>query len=140
MKMKKSKVKNQNEIKKILIIDDDFFIRTLVKDIFWVHGRGKYNVYETNNTQEGEKILKEENPNLIFLDLMLGEGPKESLDFIKKLKSDPKTKNVKLIVFSGYPDLKDKALELGADKFLTKGEQLPKELFDSVEKLLSNQQ
>jgi len=124
---------------KILIIDDDFFIRTLVKDIFWVHGNGKYEIFEAENISQGEDFLKKEKPDLIFLDLMFpeeGMGIKTALGFLEKIKSNPETKDIKVIVYSGYPDLKKRSSELGAEVFLIKGEQLPKELVEIVEKLL----
>ncbi len=124
----------------ILLIDDDAFIRMLVKDIFWVHGRGKYEVYETENIGEAEKFLEEKKPDLIFLDLMFPEdglGMTSSLSFLKKIKTNPKTKDIKVIVFSGYPEFKKEHLkELGAEEFLIKGEQLPKELFEITEKII----
>jgi CheY-like chemotaxis protein len=124
---------------KILLIEDDNFIRMLVKDIFWVHGKGKYQIFEARDVQEGEKILAEVKPDLIFLDLIFQEdglGSRSSLGLLEKIKSHPETKNIKVIVFSGYPDLRERALELGAEKFLVKGEYLPKELFDIVETLM----
>jgi CheY-like chemotaxis protein len=127
---------------KILLIEDDDFIRMLVKDIFWVHGKGKYQIFEARDIREGEKILAEVKPDLIFLDLIFQEdglGSRSSLGLLEKIKSDPKTKDIKVIIFSGYPDLKERALELGAEKFLVKGEYLPKELFEIVENIVEQE-
>jgi CheY-like chemotaxis protein len=57
------------KIIKILLIDDDEFIRMLIKDIFWVHGKGRCQIYAVSSIKEGEEILKKENIDLIFLDL-----------------------------------------------------------------------
>lgn len=124
---------------KVLLIDDDEFIRLLVKDIFWVHGKDKYQFFEAKNIEEAKKILNEEKPNIIFLDLVFQEGGKgamSSLSFLREIKSEPNTQNIKVIVFSGYPDLKKQVLELGAEKFLIKGEYLPKELFEITEEII----
>lgn len=124
---------------RILLIDDDEFIRMLVRDIFWIHGRGKYQVEEARTVDEGEKLLKEKKIDLILLDLIFPENGKKaesSLSFLEKIKSDPETKDTKVIVFSGYPDLKNKTLELGAEKFLLKGEYLPKEIFEAAENII----
>lgn len=127
------------KIIKILLIDDDAFIRMLVKDIFWVHGRGKYQISEADTIEKGEQLLKEEKPDLILLDLIFEEnglGAKNSLGLLEKIKSNPKTKDIKVIVSSGYPDLKERVLELGAEKFLTKGEYLPKEFFEITKNIV----
>ncbi len=127
------------KIIKILLIDDDEFIRILIKDIFWVHGKGKYQVFDVESIEKGEKLLKEEKIDLIFLDLMFlkdGKGAVSSLDFLKRIKSNPETRDIKVIIFSGYPDLKKRTLELGAEKFLIKGEYLPKELLEITEEII----
>lgn len=124
------------KIIKILLIEDDEFIRLLIRDIFWIYGQGKYRLYETKCIEEGENVIKKEKPDLIFLDLMFKEssmGVKSTLDFLEEIKSNPNTKDIKVIVFSGYPDLEKRVLELGAEKFLTKGDYLPKELFILVD-------
>lgn len=131
------------KIIKILLIDDDEFIRMLIRDIFWVHGKGGCQVYSASTIEEGEEILKKQKIDLIFLDLFIKEGgglkAVLSLAFLEKIKSDIKTKNIKVIIFSGYPDLKKRALELGAEKFLLKGEYLPKELFEITNELIKKQ-
>lgn len=127
---------------KILLIDDDEFIRILIKDIFWVHGKGKFEVYEAKNIEEGKKILEEKKPDLIFLDLMFKENGLKtisSFNFLEEIKSNPKTKEIKVIVFSGFSDLKKRALELGADAFLLKGEYLPKELFQIAQEIIEKE-
>jgi len=124
---------------KILLIDNDPFIRMLVKDIFWVYGRDRYQILAAESLEKGEEILKKEKPDLIFLDLVFpkdGLETRSSLNFLQEVKSNPKTEDIKVIVFSGYLDLKEICLNLGAEKFLTKGEYLPKELFELTEKML----
>jgi len=123
---------------KILSIDDDEFIRVLLGDIFWVHGRGRCEFYVVENTKKAEEFILKNKPDLIFLDLMLhenGSNENDSLFFLKRIKDDPAMKSIKVIILSGYPeeDLKIKALEMGAEKFLTKGEYLPKELVQIAE-------
>jgi CheY-like chemotaxis protein len=127
---------------KILSVEDDEFMRIFLKDVFWLHGRGNgFNACEfemVDNVRDAEEKIAdpEAKPDLIFLDLMLPQAQEGVLDreagfkFLKKIKSNPKTKDIKIIIFSAYKDkeLQEKALKLGAEKFLLKGEHLPQDL------------
>lgn len=132
---------------KILSIEDDEFMRIFLKDIFWIHGsKSNIEFVSVENVKKAEEILEDKKfaPDLIFLDLVLPD--KESgkaatmasaFQFLEKLKANPQTKDVKVIVFSGYSDreIKKRALSLGADKFLLKGEYLPHELINLVQEI-----
>ena len=124
---------------RILAIEDDEFIRIFLKDIFWIHGiKDGYQFRMVDNIKSAEELVadRETRPDLIFLDLMLppclgGTINREAgFHFLEKLKSNPDTGDIKVIIFSAYRDreLQDRALKLGADKFLLKGEQLPQDL------------
>lgn len=138
----------QNVKKKILLIDNDEFIRILFKDIFWIHvDRENFDVRVVSELGEAEKLINVPDtcPDIIFLDFALAQPQgkfslenNEGMDFLKKIKSDKKTKDIKIIIFSGYTDkpIVKKAMELGADKFLVKGEFLPKELIELVNSML----
>lgn len=121
-------------------------MRIFLKDIFWIHGsKGNIEFTSVKNIKEAEETMKNKNfaPNLIFLDLLLpGEesGKNDmaaSFQFLEKLKADPQTQDIKVVVFSGYSDreIKKRALSLGADKFLLKGEYLPHELIKIVQEI-----
>lgn len=102
---------------KVLIVDDEENIRQLLT--FHLEKEG----YETIEAKDGEQALtmvKEEQPNLIILDLML---PKISgLDVCKKLKSDAQTSGVPIIMLTAKQDEVDMilGLEMGADDYITK--------------------
>src|SRR4030042_1877687 len=53
---------------KILIVEDNEKNRTLVKDVLEYHG---YEVIEAGNGKEGIKIAKENNPDLILMDIQM---------------------------------------------------------------------
>ena len=69
-------------MKKILVIDDDqFFNKTLGAAL----PAGKYTLLSAEDGEAGLKILNEEKPDLIVLDLMM---PKlDGTSFLKKLRS-----------------------------------------------------
>ena len=102
---------------KILIVDDDpvnleFFQLMLSKLGFIVEKAG--------DGLDALDKLKEFHPDLILLDNIM---PKMSgWEITKKLKADPKFKNIPIIMFSALDDVKDKiaGFELGIDDYITK--------------------
>lgn len=140
---------------KILAIENDEFIKIFLKDAFWIHGhKNNFQITIIDSLEKAEKIINnpETKPHLIFLDLFLppaggmrtnirqATGNEAAILFLKKLKSDSKTKNIKVIVFSAYgeKELEDQALGTDADKFLVKGEMLPEEIVKIAEELVGN--
>jgi len=129
----------KNKKYKILFIDDDEFMRMLFKDSFLIYGKDEFEVYTVSNFEEAEKYLKEEKPNLIFLDLIFKEKGTETtkgLEILKNIKENPDYKDIDVIVYSGYEGLKDKVIKLGAKKFIEKGFFLPRELVDLTRSLV----
>lgn len=134
---------------KILLVDDDEMIRIYFRDIFWIHGlENKYEFSTTDNIQQAEKIIAnpETRPSIIFLDLLMpvesennrtSLSPEGSFIFLKRIKTDPELKNIKVIIFSSHSEqiFKDQAKKLGAETYLIKGDNLPTELINFVSKL-----
>ena len=99
-----------------------------------------------DNLSDAEKFLvkPETKPDLIFLDLMMPERKNEGVNkeagfhFLKKLKSNPQTKDIKIVIFSAYRDkkIRDRVLKLGADRFLIKGECLPQGIIKVANEIL----
>ncbi|KKR88478.1 MAG: CHEMOTAXIS PROTEIN CHEV-CheY like protein receiver-like protein [Candidatus Wolfebacteria bacterium GW2011_GWA2_42_10] len=135
---------------KILLVDDDEMIRIYFRDIFWIHGlEYKYELTVADNLKKAEETINnpETRPNIIFLDLVMPiekdgrviSSPEAGFSIIKKIKSDPNLKKIKIIVFSGHSEksLQDQVKTLGAENYLVKGDNLPKELVEFVEKIAS---
>lgn len=132
------------------MIDDDEMMRIFFRDIFWIHGGSaqKYDVTILDSLTKAREFLGDKNnyPDIIFLDLSMpvkdanGATSMEtepSVEFIKGIRRDPALSHTPIIVFSGFTEnaLKEKVKEAGADHYLVKGEYMPKELIDFVEKL-----
>lgn len=100
--------------KRILVIDDESQIRRLLKVSLSVHG---YEVYESADAQSGINSILTYKPDLIILDLGLPDL--EGLDVIKSVREWSKTP---IIILSAreYESEKVKALDLGADDYITK--------------------
>jgi len=80
---------------KILIIEDDFFIRELYERQFTKEG---YNIVSSEDGPNGLLLSSQENPDLILLDIML---PKlNGLDLLRTLKSKEETKNIPVILLT----------------------------------------
>lgn len=119
---------------KIIIIEDDSLLRSLYEDIFKFDG---YEVAVAADGEEGLEVVREFRPTLILLDIMM---PKmNGLEVLKKIKSDPETKNIPVIILTnlaGETDAKT-ALTLGAVKYIVKSSYNPKEISEMVKEILA---
>jgi two-component system nitrogen regulation response regulator NtrX len=99
----------------VLIVDDEEGIRESLSGIFEDEG---YNVLTSSSGEEALGILKEQNPDLILLDVWLpGIDGVQTLKDIKDLKPD-----LPVIMISGHGniELAVKATKIGAYDFLEK--------------------
>lgn len=110
----------------ILYIDDTAYWRDLYEKAFSQAGVE----IKTLPDARGDivKEVHESQPDLILLDISMPEV--NGFDAIKILKNDEKTKNFPVFFFSniGSPDYIKKGLELGAEKYLVKGDCQPEEI------------
>lgn len=101
----------------ILVIEDEPDIRrTLEYNI----AREGFNVFTASSISEAEEAIKSHSINLVLLDLMLPDG--SGLELCKKIKSNPKTEYVPVLILTAKDDEVDKVVgfELGADDYVTK--------------------
>ncbi len=101
----------------ILVIEDEPDIRrTLEYNI----AREGFNVLTASSISEAEEAIKSYSINLVLLDLMLPDG--SGLELCKKIKSNPKTEYVPVLILTAKDDEVDKVVgfELGADDYVTK--------------------
>jgi two-component system nitrogen regulation response regulator NtrX len=99
----------------VLIVDDEEGIRESLSGIFEDEG---YNVLTSSSGEEALRILKEQNPELILLDVWLpGIDGVQTLKDIKNMKPD-----LPVIMISGHGniELAVKATKMGAYDFLEK--------------------
>ena len=119
--------------KKILLIEDDPAQIMLYEMEFKFFG---YKLLIAKNGKSGIEIALREKPDLILLDLLLGDI--NGLDVLKKIKSDEGMKETKVLVFSNYnkKGLIDECKKYGAIDFLIKSDFIPKEIVKIAEKYL----
>lgn len=100
---------------KILAVDDEPGICRLIEKTFAPIG---FTVLSAYNGKDALAIVKKEDPKLIFLDVRM--PIMSGLEVLKEIKSiDPSAKVVMLTVATDE-ETKQKAMELGADDYVTK--------------------
>jgi len=102
--------------KKLLIIEDDADILNILNLIFCEEG---YIVVLSANGSESEQLSVIE-PDLILLDIRLSAREREGADICSRLKSQPATNHIPIILLSAELDIKQVCLACGADNYLGK--------------------
>ncbi len=103
--------------KRILIVEDDLFLNSLLgKKLFEM---GEF-VFNAKSGEEMFEILKTQKVDIIGLDLML--PGMSGFDILRKLKEDVNTKDIPVVIVSnlGQKNDMEMGLKLGAKKFLVK--------------------
>lgn len=122
------------EEKKILIVEDDSALRGILVEFLEEEG---FAVFGASDGEEGVKMIKENNPDVILLDIILPK--KDGYEVLKEIKADDNTKDIPVILLTNLGSLSDieKALELGATTYLVKGDYQVKEIIEKVKEVLS---
>jgi CheY-like chemotaxis protein len=119
---------------KILIIEDDPLMSRMYQKIFLFEN---YEVELAGDGEAGlEKAIKTL-PTIILLDIMM---PKmNGLEVLDKLKLDPTTKKIPVIMLTNLAGTQDAeaALSKGAVKYIIKSEHEPKEIVDMIKEVLA---
>lgn len=119
---------------KILIIEDDKFLRELIAKKLLREG---YEVEEAVDGEEGLRKVKEVMPDLILLDLILPGI--DGFGVLKNIKDDPKLSLIPVVILSnlGQRDEIEKGLSLGAVDFLIKAHFTPEEIIEKIRSVLA---
>jgi len=99
---------------KILIVDDEEMIRGVLKEYVEFEG---YEAYEASNGMEAVKLCRENDYDVILMDVMMPH-----LDGFSAVKEIKKNKDIPVIMLSARGEEYDKlfAFELGVDDYVTK--------------------
>ena len=103
--------------KKILVIDDEPDIVKVIADRLELHG---YEVIGAYNGSEGLKKAQDEGPDVILLDIILPEM--HGFEVCKKLKENPKTSKIPVILITGagLEDVAKDESEVQAEAYIAK--------------------
>jgi CheY-like chemotaxis protein len=119
---------------KILIVEDDPLMSRMYHKIFTFE---KYDVILASNGEEALDLVRKDRPTLILLDIMM---PKvNGFQVLDKLKSDPDTKDIPVIMLTNLASEKDaeNAMLKGAVKYIVKSQYEPKQITDMVKEILA---
>lgn len=102
---------------KVLIVDDISLNLILVKKML---SRYSFAIVTATNGQEALDMIESERPALVLLDLMM--PIMDGYEVISRVRRNPKYSSLRIVVLSALNTNDDvvKALNLGADEFLTK--------------------
>jgi CheY-like chemotaxis protein len=119
---------------KILIVEDDPLMSRMYQKIFTFEG---YEVEMAGDGEEGLEKVRSSRPTLILLDVMM---PKmNGLQALEKLKADPETKAIPVVMLTNLAGQQDAetALTKGAIKYIVKSEYEPKQVTNMVKEILA---
>jgi CheY-like chemotaxis protein len=120
--------------KRILIVEDDPLMSRMYQKIFKFE---KFDVDTAGDGEEGLEKARKDTPTLMLLDVMM---PKmNGLEVLDKLKADPDTKKIPVVMLTNLAGEKDaeKALMKGAIKYIVKSEHDPKQIVDMVKEIIA---
>ena len=121
---------------RIILVEDEEDIASLIKLQADLSG---YKLHVEVDGLNGFRAIDREKPDLVILDIML--PGQNGLDVCRKMKHDPKLKDIPVILISAKSEELDVilGLELGADDYVTKPFS-PKVLFSRVKTVLRRNQ
>ena len=99
----------------ILLLDDDRDICLMIKAILDFAG---YKAEPCSLPGQLQQVLNDFNPRLLLMDMLLSGT--DGRDICKKIKTDPATSQIKIIMMSAHHDADKSCREAGADDFIAK--------------------
>jgi len=115
--MSKKSDEKMNAKPLVLLVDD---IPENIQILHQILNTGEYSFAIASNGEETLQLVKEKIPDLILLDVMMGDM--DGFEVCSRLKKDPKTADVPIVFLTAKVELEDKVtgLELGAVDYITK--------------------
>ncbi len=117
---------------RILVADDELYIRLLVKDIL----EPEFTVLEASNGEEAVNITYTEKPDLVLMDILM---PKlDGYTACYAIKNNEQTKAIPVVMLTGVGHELNRQLsqEMGAAAYITKPFN-PEDLLDKVRQYIS---
>ncbi len=110
-------MKSSGMKEKILIVEDEAAIREMLGYTLVKNG---FNFEEANDAEAADTLISSDPPDLILLDWMLPGT--SGVDFARRLRARAETREIPIIMLTAKGEEGDKirALDLGADDYVTK--------------------
>jgi len=128
-------VKNNNQIK-ILLIEDDSFLLSMYTTRFELEN---FKVLVAEDGEKGLKMAYKECPDIILLDIIL---PKmNGFEVLSTIKKDKALKDIPVILLTNLSQKDEikKGLSLGAVDYLIKAHFMPSEVVEKILKIINKE-
>ena len=102
---------------KILIIDDDVLVRETVKIAL---ASADFEAVGLESPELAQTVIRQSKPDLILMDIYMPELG--GLDLCRKLKADPETAKIPIVILTGSRETIDvmSGIDAGAFEYITK--------------------
>ena len=120
-------------MKRVLIVEDQADIRKLIRMTLEFED---YEIHEAADGAFGLRMALAVKPDLVLLDVMM-PGEMDGLQVCQRLKSDPATRGMKIVLLTARGQARDRESgeAAGANEYLVKPFS-PLQLIDTIERLL----
>jgi DNA-binding response OmpR family regulator len=124
---------------KILFIEDEKALVDIYRDVFEKKG---HEFITTFNIEKALEIAESKKPDVVLLDIIIpmpeNVVAEQGYDFLRRVKINPKTKSIPIIIFSNLdtPQDRKKCKEMEAAAFMFKRDCTPKEVLDTVDEVI----
>jgi len=117
----------------VLIVEDETVFRLIYRGVLENEG---FKVIEAEDGKKGWDLARSKKPDIILLDLIL--PGLTGYEVLEKIRNTDETRHIPIIVFSVLGESKDidKAIEMGANYYRTKGIDSPTNIVMVIEELL----
>lgn len=120
--------------KHVLVCDDEPYI---VESVSYVVRKAGFEVRSAEDGETALDMARRDKPDLIFLDIMMPGIPGDEV--CRRLKADPATRGIYVVILTarGQEEDERRAMEMGADEFMTKPFS-PRKLRDKLVRVLGD--
>lgn len=122
-------------MKKIMIVDDSLFMRSVLKDVL----PEKYKVIEAESGSTALEQFKNENPDLILLDIVMPTNEQEGINVLKTIMKTNPDAIVIMVTAVGQDTVIEECEKLGARGYIIKPFD-KKQVVETVEKYLEGKE
>lgn len=99
----------------ILYVEDDPMAQEIMRDVITRNGHG---IIVANNGADGVRLAQKEQPDLIFMDIMM--PTMDGLEATRRLKANAQTADIPVIALTAVTDNRMECLEAGMSVYLNK--------------------
>jgi len=105
-------------MRKILYVEDDPINALVIQRLL----KSEFNVIHSPDGETCLSMLDKEKFGLILMDINLGKGKMDGVETMHQIKSNPKTKDLRVIAVTSYalPEDRDRFLREGFDAYIPK--------------------